>query len=1470
MPKLFECGLPGFNPGNPKSKAVETMRFRPREDHALITGKNGVGKTSAFIEPPLSLLSRDQRSKKNRPDIAQRMYDCKAAQPYVFYAELLITNKETANDSNAVFCGQYIKNGATAPENAEGFCFIYQHSSDNLKEIDDNKPVYEKLGIRIVVQDEHDPNKKRIATADQIKADIRQKGGYLFNAKGNSSNGNFTKVLSEITRHDFATDKFIKNVVSRDEALNGLEGMKSDELLDRSVLKALESEFMNDEKQKNCSSILSNYCRQTAGLDGIKKDIEELTKAGKHLDNTLLPAAEKADAAFDELARQRKQAGALLASLNKTCDLVGTEIKDLEEEKTALETKLKQADKEKDSLEHWRLLAELEKADKDEKEGLSSIDAAAMQMSKAEQELCLAEACKAKHEYLDAKAKLEAAESVLKQEEEGLVPARLADVSRTLAAMHEERLAEARKSAEEAEKACKAKEEEKAKAEAMREDAWKNRLKAEYKSNDAAKAAENVVADISDHLEGTGQATAGRDARPSSWQEIKEASAKARAEKEAALEEAKEEYLAAEETRNKLDELRRVKLVNAKLATGQAERELSDAREKLNGLKAWADETGLQGSSLEALYSAKACSEEVQRLETRIAENSSSINGRNAEKQKLESLLNADKHGLQVPGKAIKIIEAAGLDCYTADNFLRSFVADQQHNIRARYPWITAAIAVEDDAAVGIAAEAIGKADDQWFPGGIAIVSQGLLLKLADGGFDEGIEPTGLRFTARPEEEHLANPETWKARITQRIAAIDAEIDEIKAQTASAQNTLKEFQEALSRFYSGPWRCLNDYTQAVETAEKLLEIKKEEEQSVEQEIMQAEAKAKKHEADAALAEQHKETAGGLERKLNRAYAMKDTLSKADAEAVKAEADLEAKEKELAAAEQAETLAKKGHSKAYEKSQEATKKAQEAETELHSFDVSFKETGSLIEDASWNQLIKEHHDLYLIYLGKSKDLDEQRSKIAEYNREVKALDESLKAETARFKELGGDVEAVVPDDVKDAVFRRLDRERREAKEYKDTCESKHIALKRLRDIADRNCRTHVETCTYKWDDFPIAKDQIDGNPSITYNKLKNEIDEANGALRKAESAKATLSNAIISIAKHRLEAPAEDCGTVEADEAMSKAKQADDALSKADKDLKSAEDRLIRVRNAYNSETNRYSLTEQAKLIAGIPSINPGNAAVMVDRRSTAVQGKITSLKSQLASKDMELKTVLTNLTTAAGGSYKKLEDIEKSSQKQVRFELGSRIRTDDSRKESLRNMVKAECGKAIKEASTAHGLDNERLDKALRSRVLKIRPILEAWCGLDGESKGQRIALEVKDPARGARGYVPWDELPSKSGGEKRSARLLAVIALQAACALEKEGSSIMFLDTPFSGLSKKALIDPIFEVCEKTNTQLIVVQDAVSDEIADRFPFRARMEHGTFQGESSPVFTIDAEGKDTFLAFLHEHDVAAQEKLEL
>lgn len=103
MPKLYECGLPGFNPGNPESKAIETMRIRPANDHAIITGRNGVGKTSAYIEPALDLLSRDTRGRKGRGSIAQRMRECHASHPYIYYEELIITNNAADKESTAVF-----------------------------------------------------------------------------------------------------------------------------------------------------------------------------------------------------------------------------------------------------------------------------------------------------------------------------------------------------------------------------------------------------------------------------------------------------------------------------------------------------------------------------------------------------------------------------------------------------------------------------------------------------------------------------------------------------------------------------------------------------------------------------------------------------------------------------------------------------------------------------------------------------------------------------------------------------------------------------------------------------------------------------------------------------------------------------------------------------------------------------------------------------------------------------------------------------------------------------------------------------------------------------------------------------------------------------------------------------------------------------------------------------------------------
>lgn len=186
------------------------------------------------------------------------------------------------------------------------------------------------------------------------------------------------------------------------------------------------------------------------------------------------------------------------------------------------------------------------------------------------------------------------------------------------------------------------------------------------------------------------------------------------------------------------------------------------------------------------------------------------------------------------------------------------------------------------------------------------------------------------------------------------------------------------------------------------------------------------------------------------------------------------------------------------------------------------------------------------------------------------------------------------------------------------------------------------------------------------------------------------------------------------------------------------------------------------------------------------------------------------------------------------------------------------------------------GRDRSECEKAILVNALSPTKLMGAWCEASG---GRELHLQARSTRPEDKGRMRnWNEaVRINSTGQGISLGLRLIITCAGMCRTPEAAKSRrppklpLFLDNAWKGMSAGELLDPVFALAEHNGIQLIATGDASADAVRYKFPQQVSLIRQTATGRSGSVLRAGIEKRNPALAtaVLGERGVAYQTEIE-
>lgn len=1462
MPRIFEYGLPGFQFGMPDACCVESFRDAPLGNHALIKGANGVGKTASVIDPFLTLLKLHVKTDR-KTSVARYMREHDAKLPYIYYVDILIDGQNVDPNLDMVLAGFYIDNtrldDAKNRPQEHGFHFLVRHSSSVWTDTGDQRPVYERLGIPLVEHHPSNYNRKKIAdieTARRIfSRDAPTMRARTYNIKSGTPNPEFIKHLSEATRYDFASalPQFVE--LSTSEGGSNLQNLSEASMLDKFLFNPIQNRVLPPKKQGDLLKMLTKSCEDDLDLGLRQSQIRFLAEAERRLETmgAMAEATEAAQSSLeDEKSRLRSLANALKSgeeSKTRESDSVLSALEANARDRLETNRHISSSNYRAEQSQLHDLVMKKEKTEKDLADAETRADRASL-------EYRMARASDALEKEAKAKARLTACDLSLTQFKENNDFDNTNDIDLTLHLLNDEEIEERTAALSCAKQALgKAKTDTKSAHESLiRAERECARAEAGLESRKSAYEAE--VARVGEKLANIDLAMAINDFGFVNWPAAERKRAEAVAAHEAASELAQKitsESLAANKELKSLQEKARRLCQERDSAQLAAE----SAKKKLDALEKEIEAIERRGGGANHLASRTACEESVACIDRDIASLQPQIQEANAKALKSSQKLSAAQEGtLMLPEGATRALEAAGVKARPATEYIADMDSSVRSELLRRVPSAAACVVVEDEL-LEPALRALSCEGDEWFAGAVGVLKHSEIRDPRT--INEG------RFAAHPDAAYIVDRDRRTNELSEEAAGLAAEAKRLVDRESSLSLVSTKISLLSLRWYEGEMDSLDAYKNFYEEAGE--NARKAETAAAAAGEQETALQASIRELDSSLREAKEES----ERyrlaadKVQEILALRPGLEDA--------ADAVEKAKEAArAAQRASDAAAAEHAARQESETKCSDEVSSLKRDLNRLEnrlmtVSRPASGSRLESMSFDELYELRPLAYQKLARQKPELDtlERRRNDAQKH----AAECGLIAQRA-LEELEEGDKIPAANEVAESELSRLEQAMRtsclEAERAKLTNasatkehEAKQSRIKRLLD----DFRQEYAGAE------PLRIEEIMPHPQ----KKLRELNEKKGALEAARRDldvsirlySDALNNLIRRCSPYFVIVPDPDGDKENLDESSTEkpASLVDEWFDKfilANCDYNSK-------KQAFESALARHNASVREKddstLLLALVSARRKGSTTEADIESTkqALQGALLSLRATESNARIAREALVNELDGIGRAAVAQLSQVQAKGNGEFRFTQLSAA-TNISENERLEDLdgwlaraiaAAGELAQAKGDPASRH----EHIESYFKANVLSVKCIIAQRLGIPQTALGDGF-VKIRSPRVVDKGrFIFWKDLKNPSGGEKLSARLRVIAALMSSNCMDKHVTSIMMVDTLFGGLSDDALIEPVFQVLEKSRIQLIVVEDRIRDEhINARFPHITTIYSGKHNGGRAPVCSVEKSGEENMVAF--------------
>ena len=1462
MPRIFEYGLPGFQFGMPDACCVESFRDAPLGNHALVKGANGVGKTASVIDPFLTLLKLHVKTDR-KTSVARYMREHDAKLPYIYYVDMLIDGQKVDPNLDMVLAGFYIDNtrldDAKNRPQEHGFHFLVQHSSSVWTDAGDQRPVYERLGIPLVEHHSNDYNRKKIAdieTARRIfSRDTPTVRARTYNIKSGSPNPEFIKHLSEATRYDFASALPQCVELSTSEGGSNLQNLSEASMLDKFLFNPIQNRVLPPKKQGDLLKMLTKSCEDDLDSGLRQSQIRFLTEAERRLE-AMGVMAESAAAAQAALKEEKNRIQALANALR-----AGEESKNQESDgiHAALETNARnrfEVNRHIASSNYRTEQSQLRDLAMKKEQTEKDLATARAHANQASLEHRLARASDALEKESKAKALLAARDLALTQFKENNDFDSTNDIDLTLHLINDEEI-EKRTAA----LSCAMQALDKAKTDTRAAHETLIRAEREYARAETGLESrktdyEAKIARVREKLAEIDLAAEVNDFGFVNWPAAERKHAEATAAHETAselVEKIASESLAAnKELKSLQEESRRLcqALDSAKLAEENAKKNLEALEKEIEAIE------NREGGSFH-LASRTACEESAAGIDRDIASLQPQIHEARAKALKSGQKLAAAEEGtLMLPEGATRTLEAAGVKARPATDYIADMDSSVRSELLRRVPSAAACVVVEDEL-LETALRALSCEGDEWFAGAVGVLKHS---EIRDPrAINEG------RFAAHPDAAYIVDRDRRTKELFDEAADLAAETKRLVNKESSLSLASTEISLLSLRWYEGELDSLDAYkTFREETSEKARKAEAAVTAAVEQE---AGLQTRIHELDSALyeAKEESERCRLVADNVQGVLALRPGLETAAAAVEEAKEGAAAAQRARDAAAAKRTARQESETKCSDEVSSLKRDLNRLENRLMA--VPRPASGSRLEDMSFDELYELRPLAYQKLAEQKPELDilERQRNAAQKH----AAECGLIAQRA-LEELDEGDKIPAANEVAESELYRLEQAAR------SSC-LKAESAKLADDAATKELESKQGRINRLLDDFrqeyaggaPLRVEEIMPQPQKKLRELDEEQNTLETARRELDASirlySDALNNLIRRCSPYFAIAPDLDGDKESLDESSAEKLTllVDERINgfvsaQRDYDAKKCNfDRALGRHNASVREKDDSTLS----LALVIPRRKNSPTEDDIESTKQALQGALLSLKATEGNARIAREALVNELDGIGRAGVARLSQVQARGNGEFRFTQlsGSSSISENERLEGLDEWL-ARAVAAAGELAQAKGdpaSRHEHIESYFKANVLNAKCIIAQRLGVAQTALGDGF-VKIRSPRAIDKGrFILWKDLKNPSGGEKLSARLRVIAALMSSNCMEKNVTSIMMVDTLFGGLSDDALIEPVFQVLEKSRIQLIVVEDRIRDEhINARFPHITTIYTGKHNGGRAPVCSVEKSGEENMVAF--------------
>lgn len=1483
MPLLIDDGFPNQVDFGTGALMCEKCEYRPMGSHAAISGSNGIGKSSTVIDPFLAFLSPrrsgQKKADKGRKTPAALMKATGQTVPYIGYWDLLIDNDPSvspASGDDMLLCGIVLdpSNLGKDPSNPleNGFRFFFKHSSEIYAAEGDARPAYEMLGIDFYERSKADHGLVRPLDYQTIRRKVTEKcnespSGRVDAIRDGYGSRRFLDAFGAALGIDAGLMYQILLTTATKEGVAGLVNLKDSGFNDLFIFSALDSRFFSGDGIDDLRSNLSKYIENHLDQSKIKAEERSCSLIAAAFARakepiTALAASEQKSASRRKAASEALgRAGAALARIERA-----------QEERTRA---MEEADADIEAAERRRMSRDFHDAERKRAAAQAASDRAKDEAAEAMTEMEAArdayhgariagaerEACRAR----DAR---DAANEAIEAKVHGVGNERLRDLAYTLHALNSERRGEAEKNLSAAKARLEAADAAKASARQAKTDA----IRACAEAQADAKASE---AGLSDAYRECKEAASQAGLAGLCGDEFKTCS-RSGAEKEAAAAEAAAAAAGREVEERKRSladaEERRERALTAKAeaeaARAAAQNRRDEADRETAGFRSALDEaaamTGAAGrDALEAIDGCRGLADAYRGDERALLAEKIPLAERSSRIRAL--LTSVEERSIHIQPQAMRAIAAAGIEAEPAEKYLGEMRPESREALLESAPWAACAIVVPSPD-VQAAIDACAGEEDEWFSGAVPIVTRD---QIREGGL-----PAAQALAACPNAEYLADPQGYAERLGAELEELASEARALEDEAQAAAARARAVDSFASRWYAGNRSSAADWESYEKAAAQAAE-EAEAAEALAREALEGAARAvERRTADAEAALQAAEAAEGRLARAERLCFLCRELEKRSQGAEEARLALSAAEKAEHDAIREDDRAEDELQSARDGKADAERWARDVREELRGIEK--PQAGATVQGAF--EALKHEHGLLSRNLSNEiaplraaaekaqQDLDQRERDLANVR------DGAEKDGFAPGAESG-----YSPSEDLAALESRYGSAYREAGMAADRADE---AERRARDAYEKKeiARTRFVN-EYRADPLPLSECEY-GDPVADRRAAERARSEASREKARLAADALEVRNAAALLeavgvkaaetAQLEEDMPAKELAAAlrEAGEGLA---QAEDAAKRS---AQAAKDSVASIETAVEAQDGEFSgyraACRQMHVALDEPSAEKAERIRAAQQQSAT--GKAVSLRSQLESERNQLESSTISISQLASKMGTFLRTLCNRSNGEFRIAGLDSAKSDPFElQEHYKNWLVAETDAIMRSAAKAPaGGRKEAVEKMVEEAIVSPRPIIEQLLAAAG--RPAELVAQFRSSRYGQRNkWLTWEESVGQSGGEKTAAILTAVISLYSATETgegSSKGWSVLFVDTPFAGLSDNAMCKRLFAAAELSKVQLVVVEDSFPDGVMDNFPYQASLHAGMFGGTRATYAVEDRTNREVMLSYFRDAGVASQPQL--